>query len=100
MIEWKKYDPTSREIESHINHLVTDGHRVLIAQLASVVGAVKYSWMINNSWINWVTHYAQINLPAKCIFCKKGLVGEEHERDEEGNAICRPCFLSESDIGE
>ena len=63
MIEWKEYDPTSREIESHVNHLVTNGHRTLIAQHASVTGTNKYSWMTNGALIGWVTHYAKINLP-------------------------------------
>lgn len=63
MIEWIKYDPTSREIVSHVDHLVTNGHRILVAQHASVPGTGKYSWMINNSLIGWVTHWAKINLP-------------------------------------
>lgn len=63
MIGWTKYDSSSREIESHVNHLVTNGHRVLIAQHASVPGTGNYSWMINNALIDWVTHYAKINLP-------------------------------------
>lgn len=62
-IEWIKYDPTSREIESHVNHLVTNGNRVAIAVRASVPGAGRYSWMIDDTLIDWVTHYAKINLP-------------------------------------
>lgn len=65
MIEWIKYEPTSREIESHRNHLVTDGHRVLIAQHAKVIGAGEYSWMINNALIGWITHWAKVNLPGE-----------------------------------
>lgn len=63
MIEWTEYDPASREIESHRDHLVTNGHRILIAQHASVPGTGRYSWMINNTLIGWVTHFAKINLP-------------------------------------
>lgn len=65
MIKWEIYDSASREIESHKDHLITNGHRVLIAQHASVTGTGKYSWMINNTLIDWVTHYAKINFPAK-----------------------------------
>jgi len=64
-IPWKKYDPTNRSIESHVDHIVTNGHRVLIAQHASVPGTRRYSWMINNALIDWVTHYAPINLPVE-----------------------------------
>lgn len=63
VIPWIVYDKNSREIESHVNHLVTNGHRVLIAQHAAVPGEGTYSWMINDSLIDWVTHYARINLP-------------------------------------
>lgn len=63
MIEWKKYDPYDRGVESHINHLVTNGHRVLIAQHASKVGTNKYEWKCGTSILTWVTHYAEINLP-------------------------------------
>lgn len=62
-IPWKDYDPTDRSIVSHVDHLVTNGHRTLIAQHASIPGTSKYSWMINNVLIAWVTHYAEINLP-------------------------------------
>ncbi|PWW01191.1 hypothetical protein DFQ01_11081 [Paenibacillus cellulosilyticus] len=65
MLEWIKYDPMSRAIESHRNHLVTDGHRVLIAQHAKVIGTGEYSWMINDALIGWVTHWATINLPVE-----------------------------------
>lgn len=63
MIEWKKYDPNSREIESHINHLVTNGQVVLIAQHAKLGPEMGYGWMCNTSVLTWVTHWAKINLP-------------------------------------
>ena len=63
MIEWIKYDPNSRAIESHVNHLVTNGHRVLIAQHQSRIGTDKYEWVCNTSFLTWVTHWAKINLP-------------------------------------
>lgn len=63
MIEWIPYDKNSREIESHINHLVTNGHRVLIAQHASKVGTNEYEWKCGTSILTWVTHWARINLP-------------------------------------
>jgi len=64
-IEWKKYDSTSRDIESHIDHLITNDQLILIAQHASITGTGEYSEMINNSLIGWVTHYAKINLPTR-----------------------------------
>ncbi|MNP29532.1 hypothetical protein D3C76_1225610 [compost metagenome] len=63
MIKWIKYDPVSRSIESHIDYLVSNGHKVLVAQHAKIPGKGKYSWRINNVLIDWVTHYAPINLP-------------------------------------
>lgn len=65
MIEWRKYERNDRSIPSHVDHIVTNGHRTLIAQHASVPGAGKYSWMINESLISWVTHWAPINLPER-----------------------------------
>lgn len=63
MIKWIPYDKYSREISSHRDHLVTNGHHTLVAQHASIPGTGKYSWMINSALIDWVTHYAKINLP-------------------------------------
>lgn len=63
MIEWIEYDPKSRTIESHVNHLVTNGHVVLIAQHQSTIGTNLYHWKCNMSIIPWVTHWAKINLP-------------------------------------
>ena len=60
-IRWIKYDPTDRAIESHVNHLVTNGYKVLVAQHAVFGG--KYSWHINNSLIGGMKYYAVINLP-------------------------------------
>lgn len=65
MIPWVKYDPTDRNIESHVDHIVTNGHKTLIAQHASVPGTGRYSWMINNTLIDWVTHFAEITLPER-----------------------------------
>lgn len=64
MIEWIKYDSYSREIESHVNHLVTNGQVVLIAQHMKLNPGVGYGWMCNTSVLTWVTHWAKINLPA------------------------------------
>lgn len=63
MIHWRKYNPTDRSIESHRNHLVSDGRNTLVAWHASVPGTGECAWRINNSIIGWVTHWAPINLP-------------------------------------
>ena len=65
MIEWIKYDPASRAIESHPDHLITNGHRILVAQHAAIPGTGKYGWKINETLIGWVTHWAKINYPGE-----------------------------------
>lgn len=60
-IRWIKYDHSDRSIESHVNHIVSDGNTTLIAQHAVFNG--KYSWHINESHIDWVKYYSVINLP-------------------------------------
>ncbi|CAJ1315943.1 hypothetical protein [Paenibacillus nuruki] len=62
-IPWIKYDSTDRSIESHVNHIVSDGNTTLIAQHAVFNG--KYYWHINESLISWVKYYAVINLPVE-----------------------------------
>lgn len=64
MIEWKKYNPYDRAIESHVDHLVTNGHQVVIARhAAKIMPDGSYGWHINSAVIGWVTHYAVIHLP-------------------------------------
>jgi len=64
MIDWIEYDRHSRDIESHVEHLVTDGNRVLIAQHAKRIDANGYGWFINGGYsLRQVTHWAKINLP-------------------------------------
>lgn len=65
MIPWRKYDPTDRGIESHVDHLVTNGRKTLVAQHASIPGKGKYCWRINNTLIPWVTHWSPINKPER-----------------------------------
>jgi len=39
----------------------------------------------------------------KCVFCLKDIDisdNSKYEYDEEGGICCKPCFLTESDIGE
>jgi len=72
MIEWIKYDKYSRNIESHVEHLVTDGNRVLIAIHAKMLDADGYGWFISGGYsFKQVTHWAKINLPGKrkCTAC-------------------------------
>lgn len=68
MIDWQKYDPTDRSIESHVPHLVTDGINVRVGFHASTPNG--YKWFRENpkSPIDEllrmpVTHFAPINLP-------------------------------------
>ncbi|MNC08782.1 hypothetical protein D3C75_563840 [compost metagenome] len=63
MIPWIKYDKYSREIESHVPHLVTDGKRIELACHAKLIGKDGYGWHIDAGRIFGVTHYAHINLP-------------------------------------
>lgn len=66
MIEWIEYDPTSRAIESHVDHLVTNGRGMLIAQRAKSLDSAGYKWYgIGGYSINGVTHWAKINLPGE-----------------------------------
>ncbi len=64
MIDWIKYDPHSREIESHVNHLITNGKAVTVAQRAKLVHREGYGWFEGKLRIAQpVTHWAKINLP-------------------------------------
>jgi hypothetical protein len=65
LIEWVKYDRYSRNIESHKDHLVTDGLKVWIAQHAKLIKADGYGWHDqNNEPLNIaVTHWAKKVLP-------------------------------------
>jgi len=64
MIEWIKYDPYSREIESHVNHLITNGRAVGVAQHAKLIGGDGYGWFDGTLRLAQpVTHWAKINLP-------------------------------------
>jgi hypothetical protein len=64
MIEWIKYDRNSREIESHKNHLITDGLNIWVAQHAKYVSRDGYGWHEGKERLSLpVTHWAKINLP-------------------------------------
>lgn len=64
MIEWIEYDHSSRDIESHKNHLITDGLNVWTAQHAKYINRDGYGWHENRKPLNLpVTHWAKINLP-------------------------------------
>lgn len=70
MIEWIKYDPYSREIESHVTHLVTNGTEVTLAQRAKVLGGEGYEWHLNGGYrFKGVTHWAKINMPESKYAC-------------------------------
>lgn len=64
MIEWTKYDSTSREIESHVNHLITDGLNIWVAQHAKCLYRDGYGWHEGRELLHLpITHWAKINLP-------------------------------------
>ncbi|RKN86768.1 hypothetical protein [Paenibacillus ginsengarvi] len=64
MIDWIKYDPYSREIESHVNHLATDGQQVWVAAHTKNPHRSGYNWYDGRYMINSeITHWAKINLP-------------------------------------
>jgi hypothetical protein len=64
MIEWIEYDRTSRDIESHKNHLITDGLNVWIAQHAKYVNGTGYGWHEDREPLHLpVSYWAKINLP-------------------------------------
>jgi hypothetical protein len=66
VIEWIEYDSRSREIESHVDHLITDGRTVWIAQHAKRINSEGYGWHEDREPLNLpVTHWARINLPVK-----------------------------------
>lgn len=67
MIEWIKYDRNSREIESHVNYLITDGLNIWLAQHAKLINNSGYGWHGDDRCaLNLpVTHYAHINLPGE-----------------------------------
>lgn len=67
MIKWIPYDPHSREIESHVTCLVTDGKKVGLAQHAKLLGREGYGWHQNNGGYRFigVTHWSPINLPGE-----------------------------------
>lgn len=65
MIEWIEYDSTSRDIESHVAHLVTDGMNVWTALHAKLLIDSGYGWTHLDTRLMYrpVTHWAKINLP-------------------------------------
>ena len=64
MIEWKVYDKDSREIESHVYHLVFDGARVSKLIHAKRLNGKGYCWYENNSPTKLnITHWSEINYP-------------------------------------
>ncbi|WP_028609205.1 hypothetical protein [Paenibacillus harenae] len=68
MIEWIEYDSNSREIESHKDHLITDGRHVWIAHHAKLLNATGYGWhdrYTGKPLLLPVTHLSKINLPAE-----------------------------------
>ncbi|MBY0205279.1 hypothetical protein [Paenibacillus cucumis (ex Kampfer et al. 2016)] len=66
MIEWRKYDPTDRSIESHVPHLVTDGERVMVAVHAKRLEGDGYSWHRRGGYlVKDITHWVPINLPGE-----------------------------------
>ncbi len=72
MIEWRKYDPTDRSIESHVPHLVTNGTEIIRAFHANNLGH-GYAWYKCQRDTGYdqlidmpvVTHWAPINLPGE-----------------------------------
>lgn len=71
MIEWIEYDKHSRDIESHVTCLVTDGSVVKLAQHAKLLDGGGYGWHILGGYrFNGVTHWAKVNLPVKAIDIK------------------------------
>ena len=64
MIEWIEYDMNSRKIESHVDHLITDGRNVWVAQHAKYKHREGYGWHDGREPLSLpVTHWAKINLP-------------------------------------
>ena len=64
MIEWIKYDRSSREIESHKDHLITDGLNIWFGQHAKYLNSIGYGWHNDRTPLYLpVTHWAKINLP-------------------------------------
>lgn len=61
LIEWIEYDRYSRGIESHKDHVVTDGSKMWIAQHAKLINAEGYGWHDeNHKPLNIVvTHWAR-----------------------------------------
>ncbi|GIO63560.1 hypothetical protein J43TS9_51340 [Paenibacillus cineris] len=66
MINWKKYDPYSRSIESHVPHLVTNGKQFMVAVHQRIIGGSGYEWVHANTGyrINNVTYWSPVKLPA------------------------------------
>lgn len=66
MINWIKYDQYSRSIESHVDHLITDGKGRWIAQHVKINGHGHYGWVDENNYvIRGITHWSPINLPGE-----------------------------------
>jgi hypothetical protein len=64
MINWIIYDRNSREIESHRDHLATDGLNVWILQHAKNINSSGYGWHEDGiSIVLPITHWARINYP-------------------------------------
>lgn len=64
MIDWKKYDQTDRNIESHVTHLVLAEGKVYLAQHARSMNGEGYEWSKQGGYkVKGVTHWTPINLP-------------------------------------
>lgn len=67
MIPWRKYDPTDRSIESHVQHLITDGRTTWTAYHVKRIGSSDYRWYDDDNELMYVpvTHWSPINLPGE-----------------------------------
>lgn len=67
MINWIKYDRTDRSIVSHVDHLITDGLNIWIAQHAKLINGNGYGWHDEDrDPMNVpVSHWSPINLPGE-----------------------------------
>lgn len=67
MINWRKNDPTDRNIESHVPHLVYDGDKgVMIAVRARNLEGDGYVWIGWGGYlVNKVTFWAPTDLPGE-----------------------------------
>ncbi|MGC6586556.1 hypothetical protein ACPV3A_16510 [Paenibacillus sp. Dod16] len=67
MINWIEYDPHSRDIESHVPHLVSNGERFMVAEHQKSLDGDGYEWRHANAGykVSGVTHWSPINLPGE-----------------------------------